>query len=479
MYKRFAGIAGALFATFLCAAVAMAQDYTVPVTAGSKTYTLTVSIIGSTVAVTSNAPELKVGAVQLITAPAILTTTSSAGAAAAPPSQDQQTLLATAVSIEYDDLFRNNEQHVGKVVRYTGKIVQYGELSCLLCADPGHYLRVAVTPLSYGFYDDPIYVIDHSGERFLEDDIVTVWGTVDGLESYTAVLGNEVTIPRIKALSIVLGKASNPKPAGLAGQPSANRDANLRGGPETSFAIVGSVDAGQALAIEGRNADSSWFELSDGAWIAAFLVDDAPESETVPLAPDIPQEIAAAPATEVAAAQPATSAAVATTEPTESTELTATSEPAPTPAAASNTSGFVQIGQEIEVDGWRFKVAEVHKRKTVYVYDNAFMAMGHFLIVIVEATNLQSGTDYFDRNIDPWITDGPGNVYPPSSSGSSRAQWQYGGLTSPYENINPGNFARIAIAYDLPDSVGAVLLSTDVGKWVELGDFSAMTSEDN
>ena len=143
-------------------------------------------------------------------------------------------------------------------------------------------------------------------------------------------------------------------------------------------------------------------------------------------------------------------------------------------AAADNGDGnssIVSIGQEVEAGGWRFKVAEVHKRKAVYFYDDPYVAMGHFLIVIIEATNLQSGTDYFDRNLDPWLTDDAANVYGPSGSGSSRAQWQYGGLTSPYENVNPGNFARVAIAYDLPDSLGHVLLSTDAGKWVDLGDF--------
>jgi endonuclease YncB( thermonuclease family) len=50
------------------------------------------------------------------------------------------------------------------------------------------------------------------------------------------------------------------------------RNANLRGGPGTSFAVVGKVQVGQTLSIVGANADSSWYQLDSGAWIAAFLV---------------------------------------------------------------------------------------------------------------------------------------------------------------------------------------------------------------
>ena len=52
----------------------------------------------------------------------------------------------------------------------------------------------------------------------------------------------------------------------------ANRRANLRNGPGTSYAIVGQVQAGQHLQIVGQNQVGEWFKLHDGPWIAAFLV---------------------------------------------------------------------------------------------------------------------------------------------------------------------------------------------------------------
>lgn len=56
----------------------------------------------------------------------------------------------------------------------------------------------------------------------------------------------------------------------------ANRNANLRSGPGTGFAVVGSVAAGDELIVVGQNDDGSWLVLEDGAWIAAFLVDGLP-----------------------------------------------------------------------------------------------------------------------------------------------------------------------------------------------------------
>ncbi len=59
---------------------------------------------------------------------------------------------------------------------------------------------------------------------------------------------------------------------------TAVRNANLRAGPGTNYATVGGVRAGQTLDLQGRTGDSTWFQLRDGSWIAAFLV---AQSETV------------------------------------------------------------------------------------------------------------------------------------------------------------------------------------------------------
>jgi hypothetical protein len=81
-------------------------------------------------------------------------------------------------------------------------------------------------------------------------------------------------------------------PAGTV--PTANAIANLRSGPSTDFPIVGSADTGTALDIIGQNADGTWLALSNGAWIATFLVDNPPanlpviETPAPPVAPIAP-----------------------------------------------------------------------------------------------------------------------------------------------------------------------------------------------
>lgn len=62
------------------------------------------------------------------------------------------------------------------------------------------------------------------------------------------------------------------------------KDANLRAGPGTSFAIAGAAKAGQAVTIVGKNDDGDWYQLDSKAWVAAFLVDINDNSTALPTA---------------------------------------------------------------------------------------------------------------------------------------------------------------------------------------------------
>lgn len=55
------------------------------------------------------------------------------------------------------------------------------------------------------------------------------------------------------------------------------KNANLRKGPGTNYAVASTVKAGQSVIVVGRNAKGDWLQLKDGNWIAAFLV-QLPES---------------------------------------------------------------------------------------------------------------------------------------------------------------------------------------------------------
>ena len=59
---------------------------------------------------------------------------------------------------------------------------------------------------------------------------------------------------------------------------TAKQDANLRSGPGTNFDVVGSVSAGDALTLVGRNEVGDWYQTNDNQWIAAFLINNTPSS---------------------------------------------------------------------------------------------------------------------------------------------------------------------------------------------------------
>ncbi|MEZ4639524.1 MAG: SH3 domain-containing protein [Caldilineaceae bacterium] len=59
-------------------------------------------------------------------------------------------------------------------------------------------------------------------------------------------------------------------------QPTVNSPANLRSGPGTDFDVAGSAELGTVVTVTGRNAAGDWYQLSDGSWIFAILVSNAP-----------------------------------------------------------------------------------------------------------------------------------------------------------------------------------------------------------
>ena len=109
---------------------------------------------------------------------------------------------ASCGEYSYNDIARTPDNFKGKNVKYYGEVVQVSE---------GIYnsviLRVGVSCTKYQYIDgyscpDILYVtyVYSEGEpRILEDDMITLYGTIKGLKSYTSVLGANITIPEITA----------------------------------------------------------------------------------------------------------------------------------------------------------------------------------------------------------------------------------------------------------------------------------------
>lgn len=64
--------------------------------------------------------------------------------------------------------------------------------------------------------------------------------------------------------------------ATLPAPPVVSEEANLRAGPGAEYERVGSAAPGERLELVARNSAGDWYQLASGAWIAAFLVEDAP-----------------------------------------------------------------------------------------------------------------------------------------------------------------------------------------------------------
>lgn len=120
---------------------------------------------------------------------------------------------------------------------------------------------------------------------------------------------------------------TTPPAAGTA-TPTANILANLRAAPNTTAAITGTAQPGQALVIVGKNAAGDWLKLENGSWIFAELVDNAPA--------DLPVVAEDAAAVSGNTANPTQSAVTTPITQTVAAETPATGDPATaTPAASS------------------------------------------------------------------------------------------------------------------------------------------------
>lgn len=114
--------------------------------------------------------------------------------------QEKQEFIEGCSTIDFDTLSRNPDKYKGNNYEFTGQVVQVSES----WGDTVN-LRINVTKVTYQYIDDEywedtIYAtveIPEGEDRILEDDIITIWGTCDGLYSYTSVLGSSVSLPKI------------------------------------------------------------------------------------------------------------------------------------------------------------------------------------------------------------------------------------------------------------------------------------------
>lgn len=104
---------------------------------------------------------------------------------------------ANAQPIEYAKLKKNPDRYAGEYVKYTGEIIQIME------GDNITQIRLAVTKSSYGYDFNDIVFVEYIGlTDFVEEDVITVYGTIYGEFSYTSQAGWEIALPGMLAESI-------------------------------------------------------------------------------------------------------------------------------------------------------------------------------------------------------------------------------------------------------------------------------------
>ena len=118
------------------------------------------------------------------------------------PEEVKNEFIAQCQTIGYKDVARNPDNYKGVKAKFTGKVVQVqeGMFNTIV-------MRVNVTKGSYGIWEDTVYAnytYSEGESKILEDDIITMYGTIKGTKTYTTVLGSSVTIPQLDVKYIEL-----------------------------------------------------------------------------------------------------------------------------------------------------------------------------------------------------------------------------------------------------------------------------------
>ena len=95
-------------------------------------------------------------------------------------------------ALPYDEMARNGDNHKGEKLQITGKVIQ------VMDSDKGFAtLRVATRDGYEDVYLVQIPADQWKSHRLLEDDVITFYGDVYGLYSYSSTMGGKITVPAI------------------------------------------------------------------------------------------------------------------------------------------------------------------------------------------------------------------------------------------------------------------------------------------
>ena len=106
------------------------------------------------------------------------------------PEQVKTEYIASCKPIDYKAVARDPDQHKGDHVSFTGTVIQVMEsgnkVTLRVAMDDDHDMILYV-----------IYTREDGESRILDDDVITGYGDCQGVESYTSILGETITIPSV------------------------------------------------------------------------------------------------------------------------------------------------------------------------------------------------------------------------------------------------------------------------------------------
>lgn len=109
----------------------------------------------------------------------------------------RQAFIAQATNISYQQLLAHPSRYEGTKVVYRGQIFQVQE-------DGGTtVILLSVTDQGYGFWDDHVWVEYNGTIRGAADDMITVYGTLNGTQDYDTQVGGNTTVPSMRAKYVV------------------------------------------------------------------------------------------------------------------------------------------------------------------------------------------------------------------------------------------------------------------------------------
>ncbi len=173
--------------------------------------------------------------------------------------------LSTGYASVRATALQQNSQPVYGLLGKLGKAENYVVENYLLTSDNKIYLVVGETPVIEA------QIVTLRDQRAT----VKVWGLLYPQGRLTAtpevVVSNILAAPITTTISPLQPAATNPQVI------VRNATINVRSGPDTAYAVVGSLQQGQRCPIIGRNGDNSWWQIqcltSIKGWVFGQLVD--------------------------------------------------------------------------------------------------------------------------------------------------------------------------------------------------------------